>query len=254
MSDNITITITNTITNTKYPTVWDKRLEQKAIDAENADFLERAAKLRQKNINNNKGIKSKLPTSTKDIRKVVRKFECPDEDGFMTVVSNVPTPPSKAPDVTMHYTLSAHTPVSASDAASYAPDKSVKVGKTVKTVDELQVIHELKEQALKYAQKEMLEKCVAACGGLEGLNKVNTSICYIIGYRKNNTMMLVEDEMVVDHDGEKFVFSQSRFLNNRGFQYRLRNHFATLVPEGWVSVFPGRTEGTYCITIQKRRD
>ena len=52
------------------------------------------------------------------------------------------------------------------------------------------------------------------------------------------------------------MFSLKRFLDNKKFQYKLREESDKLFPGAWVSLYKqlGNDEGIYCLRFQKRQN
>jgi hypothetical protein len=84
------------------------------------------------------------------------------------------------------------------------------------------------------------------------IDALRTDIQYVVNFRKTLIMNLPDDAMVVEHNGEKFQFSRIQFLEDRTFQYKVRERFAQFLPEAWVKFFHGRKEGTFCLGLAPR--
>lgn len=119
---------------------------------------------------------------------------------------------------------------------------------------EEKLIREQKTKAFNMAQDIAIKKCVDQCD-LNICNEINNSISYEVNYRKILVMDITEDEIVVEVEENKHVYkhvySLKRFLDNHYFQNKLRNEYSKILPEAWIRLFPGRDEGTYCISIQR---
>jgi hypothetical protein len=109
-----------------------------------------------------------------------------------------------------------------------------------------------KKIALETAQEIMKRECLKGLPH-HTIDDVNNQISFVIGYVK--TIVVDVSHPIVIQDGdETFEFSRERFMENRFFQNHVRNEFASLVPDGWFRFFPGRNEGTFCISIKLRRN
>jgi len=58
---------------------------------------------------------------------------------------------------------------------------------------------------------------------------------------------------MVEMGDDKFQFSRIQFIEDRTFQYKVRERFDQIIPEAWINFFPGRKEGTYCIGLACRK-
>ena len=118
---------------------------------------------------------------------------------------------------------------------------------------EEKLYREEKTKAFNLAQDTAIKMCVDRCTS-KVREDVNSSISYEMNYRRILVMDITEDDIVVDVDGNKHVYSLRRFLENRYFQNNVREEYAKLLPEAWIRLFAGRDEGTFCIGIQKKKD
>jgi hypothetical protein len=109
-----------------------------------------------------------------------------------------------------------------------------------------------KTKAFNLAQDHALKLCVDRCNP-KVREDINNSISYEVDYRRTLVMDTTEDEIVVEVNENKHVYSLKRFLENRYFENKLRDEYSTILPAAWVRLFPGRDEGTFCISIQKRK-
>lgn len=116
-----------------------------------------------------------------------------------------------------------------------------------------QAIRDKKKKALDMAQDIMIRNCLSICSPVLQA-EINTNAHYVLGYRKTLTLDISDDDLTVKCDGEDFTFSKLQFLENRTFQYKLREQFSEVMPNVWVRIFPGRSEGTFAFSFQKRKD
>jgi len=118
---------------------------------------------------------------------------------------------------------------------------------------EEKLYREEKANAFNLAQDIAIKMCVDRCNS-KVREDVNSSISYEMNYRRILVMDITEDDIVVEVNGNKHVYSLRRFLENRYFQNNVRDEYVKLLPEAWIRLFPGRDEGTFCIGIQKKKD
>jgi hypothetical protein len=110
-----------------------------------------------------------------------------------------------------------------------------------------------KTEAFNQAQNIALKKCVDRCNQKDR-EKINDCLSYEVNYKRTLVMDITEDEIVISINDNTHVYSLKRFLENRYFQNKLREQYSEIIPAGWISLFPGREEGTHCIGIQKRKN
>jgi hypothetical protein len=120
------------------------------------------------------------------------------------------------------------------------------------TPEEKQLIDE-KNKVLFLAQDIALKKCVDICNP-KIREEINGSISYEMNYRRTLVMDISEDEIVVEVDDKKRVYSLIHFLRNKTFENKLRDEYIKILPDAWIRLSEGRDEGTYCIKIQKRKN
>jgi hypothetical protein len=118
---------------------------------------------------------------------------------------------------------------------------------------EEKLFREEKTKAFNLAQDTAIKMCVDCCNS-KVREEVNSSISYEMNYRRILVMDITEDDIVVDVEGNKHVYSLRRFLENRYFQNNVREEYVKLLPEAWIRFFVGRDEGTFCIGIQKKKE
>lgn len=116
---------------------------------------------------------------------------------------------------------------------------------------EEKLLREEKTKAFNLAQEIAIKKCVDRCNP-KVRDDINGCLSYEVNYRRTLVMDITDDDIVVDVDGNKHVYSLKRFLENRYFQNKLRDEYTSVLPEAWIR-FPGRDEGTFCIGIQRRK-
>jgi hypothetical protein len=137
------------------------------------------------------------------------------------------------------------------DKAGKATSKSRDYKPKEPSADQV-VDRENKNIALFKAQDELIDNCISQLNP-KILGEINTSLEYVINYRRTQTLKFDGDAHAVEQDGKTFEFSRSRFFENRIFQDKLRSQLNNDVPLAWVSIFAGRDEGTYCLRFTKRR-
>jgi acetolactate synthase small subunit len=106
-------------------------------------------------------------------------------------------------------------------------------------------------KAFNMAQEQLVNKCVSACSS-KARDDINSSITYVVNYRRTFVVDISEDDIVVEVDGETYAFSSVRFMGNFKFQNIVRQRYEKILPDAWINFFPGRDEGTYCIGVQRR--
>jgi hypothetical protein len=112
---------------------------------------------------------------------------------------------------------------------------------------------ERKRKAFDLAQGEVINDCIKLIKGKTADN-INAKLQYEINYRQTLIVRYSSDDVQVEVDGEKFVFSRTQYLGNRFFQNKVRELTDVLIPDAWIRFFPGRDEGTYCIGVHKRKE
>jgi hypothetical protein len=121
---------------------------------------------------------------------------------------------------------------------------------------EEKMFYENKSVAFDKAQNMAIKRCLDRCN-LKIRDDVNNSISHEINYKRTLVMDIVDDNIIVEvgeTNTNKYEFSFKRFLENRYFQNKLREEYSKILPEAWISLFPGRDEGTFCIGIQKQKN
>jgi hypothetical protein len=111
----------------------------------------------------------------------------------------------------------------------------------------------LKGQALEQARNQMIAECVQLIPKKD-IGSIESGIKHVINYSKTLLLDITDDAIVVETGSEKFQFSRLHFLEDRTFQYKVRERFAKFFPEAWVNFFHGRKEGTFCIGLTRRHD
>jgi DNA polymerase III gamma/tau subunit len=109
-----------------------------------------------------------------------------------------------------------------------------------------------KAKALNKAYQQMIAYCVNSVPSYK-IEKINEGIEYIADYKFTSFIDISDDELVMEEDGETFTFSKAQFLESKAFQYKVREKLFEKTPEAWISLFPGRKEGTYCIRFSKKQ-
>jgi len=109
-----------------------------------------------------------------------------------------------------------------------------------------------KTMAFNLAQDTAIKKCVDRCNP-KVRDDINGCLSYEVNYRRTLVMDITDDDIVVEVNGNKHLYSLKRFLENRYFQNKLRDEYTTVLPDAWIRLFPGRDEGTFCIGIQRRK-
>lgn len=109
-----------------------------------------------------------------------------------------------------------------------------------------------KTMAFNLAQDTAIKKCVDRCNP-KVRDDINGCLSYEVNYRRTLVMDITDDDIVVEVNGNKHVYSLKRFLENRYFQNKLRDEYTSVLPDACIRLFPGRDEGTFCIGIQRRK-
>jgi hypothetical protein len=112
---------------------------------------------------------------------------------------------------------------------------------------------ERRSNAFNLAQDTVVSECIDVFKGKQ-TDEINTNLQYMTNYRRTLVVKFSSDDVCVEVENEKFVFSRTQFLDNRHFQNKVRGLTDKLVPNAWIRFFPGRDEGTYCIGVQKRKE
>jgi hypothetical protein len=103
------------------------------------------------------------------------------------------------------------------------------------------------------AQNTVIAECINVFKG-KPTDDINTGLQHIKDYRRTLIVRYDSDDVCVEVEDEKFVFSRTQFLMNRFFQNKVRDLTNELVPDAWIRFFPGRDEGTFCMGVQKRNE
>jgi hypothetical protein len=110
---------------------------------------------------------------------------------------------------------------------------------------------EKKNYALNIARSNMTDECMNAVKNVPELFSTD----YVDFYM--NVIVDVSNNIVIEHANEKYQFSKQQFMENKTFQYKLREQINILNPQKeqqiWVKCFQGRQEGTYCISLSRKR-
>ena len=107
--------------------------------------------------------------------------------------------------------------------------------------------------AFDIAQNTVIAECIDVFKG-KPTDDINTGLQYINNYRRTLIVKYESDDVCVEVENEKFVFSRTQFLENRFFQNKVRDLTNVLVPDAWIRFFPGRDERTFCMGVQKRKE
>jgi hypothetical protein len=110
-----------------------------------------------------------------------------------------------------------------------------------------------KSKAFELAQLQMIEECVSVFKP-NIILEIKTNIEFIKNYRKNVYMLITDDDLVIEFEGEKYIFSRKQFLSNKPFQYKVRERFATFLPFVWIRFYTGRIEDTFCFNCMAKVD
>ena len=113
-------------------------------------------------------------------------------------------------------------------------------------------LREEKTMAFNLAQDAAIKKCVDRCNP-KVRDDINGCLSYEVNYKRTLVMDITDDDIVVEVNNNKHVYSLKRFLENRYFQNKLRDEYTSVLPDAWIRLFPGRDEGTFCIGIQRRK-
>jgi hypothetical protein len=119
--------------------------------------------------------------------------------------------------------------------------------------EEQKAARALKAQALETARSQMIDQCVQLVPKKD-IDGIRTALQYVVNFRKTLLIDLSDDALMVETGSEKFQFSRIHFIEDRTFQYKVRERFAQVLPEAWIKFFPGRKEGTYCIGLSRRNN
>jgi hypothetical protein len=111
---------------------------------------------------------------------------------------------------------------------------------------------ERRRKALDDAQNVVVAECVDLLNGKR--NEINTEIEFTKDYHRKYTLWCASDDVCVDIEGEKFVFSRFQYLENRYFQRKVRERVVALIPDAWINFSPRRDSGCCCIYVQKRKE
>jgi hypothetical protein len=111
---------------------------------------------------------------------------------------------------------------------------------------------ERRRKALDDAQNIVIAECVDLLNGKR--NEINTEIEFTKNYHRKYILWCSSDDVCVDIEGEKFVFSRFQYLENRYFQRKVRDCVATLIPDAWINFSPRRDSACCCIYVQKRKE
>jgi len=118
---------------------------------------------------------------------------------------------------------------------------------------EEKAVRDEKTKAFNLAQDAVIKMCVDRCSP-KIREDIKSNLAYQVYYSRTLVMDVQDDNIVVEVDGNKHCYSLKRFLDNRFFQRKLRDEYATFLPDAWIRLFEGRDEGTYCIGVQKRKE
>ena len=112
----------------------------------------------------------------------------------------------------------------------------------------------LYQKAFGVAQDIVLKDCLKPFATKAVCEDINMQFQHVINYRRTFVIECKEedDDIVIDEDDSKYQFSKARFVENRYFQNKLRDEINILIPNAWVSIFPGRVPNTLCIGLKQR--
>jgi hypothetical protein len=109
-----------------------------------------------------------------------------------------------------------------------------------------------RRKALDDAQNIVVAECVDLLK--EKKDEINTEIEFTMDYRRKYTLWCTSDDVCVEVEGEKFVFSRFQYLENRYFQRKVRERADALIPSAWINFSPRRDSNCCCIYVQKRKE
>ena len=117
---------------------------------------------------------------------------------------------------------------------------------------ESKIIQVEKTEAFTKAQNIAIKKCLDICNK-KIQDDINDTFDYEINPKRTLILNVSEDDIIIEVNTNKYTYSFKRFLGNYHFQNKLREEYNNILPCVWIKLFPGYTEDTYCISIQKKR-
>lgn len=117
---------------------------------------------------------------------------------------------------------------------------------------ESKIIQIEKTEAFIKAQNIAIKKCIDICNK-KIQDDINNTFDYEINPKRTLILDTSEDDIVINVNTNKYTYSLKRFLGNYHFQNKLREEYYIILPRVWIKLFPGYTDDTFCINIQKRR-
>jgi hypothetical protein len=145
------------------------------------------------------------------------------------------------------------TPTTPTDTLSSEPPKkyvSKHINKNKSSED--YAYRGRRRKALDDAQNIVVAECVDLLK--EKKDEINTEIEFTMDYRRKYTLWCTSDDVCVEVEGEKFVFSRFQYLENRYFQRKVRERADALIPSAWINFSPRRDSNCCCIYVQKRKE
>lgn len=103
-----------------------------------------------------------------------------------------------------------------------------------------------KKKALELAQEEMIMECYNACS-VKFCEATQQGLQYVVGFKATRTLDITNDSINVEYNNEKYTFSKKQFLENKTFQYKVRERLSPYMPSAWIRFFAGRQDNTYCL-------
>ena len=253
---------------------WDERRKKVAEALKAADEAIKAAEFAKQQLVVAQNLACDIEPSPKPEPVVVMAEEAQPvvDDGFQTVsykkkstqatkpYKTVPQAYTKQQAYTKPHAAQQTKPQAYTKQQAYTHQVHDKTGPTYKPrtaryelTEEQKVARQHKNQALEIARKQMIDLCVALVPKKD-IASISAGFQYEIGYRKTMVLDISDDAIVVSNGGEQYQFSKIQFLEDRSFQWKVRESFERFLPEVWVKFFNGRKEGTFCLGLACRKD
>ena len=111
---------------------------------------------------------------------------------------------------------------------------------------EEKVEYENKKCALNLAQEILLNECYNVCSE-KFCEDVQRGVQYVVGFKATRRIDLTNDNISVDYNDKQYTFSKRQFLENKTFQYKVREMLKPYMPNAWITFFAGKDSNFYYI-------
>jgi hypothetical protein len=108
----------------------------------------------------------------------------------------------------------------------------------------------IKEEGLLKAQETFIKEFVEPINH-KNQDYLNTNLKYQLGFRKTYVISSESDIIHTTINEESFEFSRKKFIENKTFQFKVRERISALIPNAWITFKLGRDDNTFCLCFSQ---